>query len=172
MVQLRPLSNAWRSSRPLTPIWSRSSSQHPLARYHPDDQAPVVAENTPPQTSESAMISGGPSPYEVAMPRTGHDVPSAQSPNRPTVWSKNQNPRANAMRGPRFEQIKMEYQPQPLSAAELIATEPIRLVSQRIAACDGGGGPLGHPKVFINLDKPGPKACGYCGLRFEREVHH
>lgn len=24
-----------------------------------------------------------------------------------------------------------------------------------------GGGPLGHPKIFINLDKPGPKACGY-----------
>ena len=24
-----------------------------------------------------------------------------------------------------------------------------------------GGGPLGHPVVFINLDKPGPKACGY-----------
>nr|XP_019013418.1 uncharacterized protein I206_01484 [Kwoniella pini CBS 10737]OCF52199.1 hypothetical protein I206_01484 [Kwoniella pini CBS 10737] len=26
----------------------------------------------------------------------------------------------------------------------------------------GGMGALGHPKVYINLDKPGPKVCGYC----------
>lgn len=25
-----------------------------------------------------------------------------------------------------------------------------------------GGGPLGHPKVYINLDASGPQACGYC----------
>lgn len=29
-----------------------------------------------------------------------------------------------------------------------------------------GGGPLGHPKVYINLDKPGPQACGYCKFFF------
>ena len=34
-------------------------------------------------------------------------------------------------------------------------------------SCDGGGGPLGHPKVYINLDKPGPQSCPYCGLRYE-----
>ncbi|SGY38050.1 BQ5605_C003g01949 [Microbotryum silenes-dioicae] len=33
------------------------------------------------------------------------------------------------------------------------------------------GGSLGHPKIFINLDKPGPKACNYCGIRFEKDVH-
>ncbi|KAH0956041.1 hypothetical protein HN011_010199 [Eciton burchellii] len=42
----------------------------------------------------------------------------------------------------------------------------------RIVACDGGGGPLGHPKVYINLDKPGNHTCGYCGLRFYKEDHH
>lgn len=90
----------------------------------------------------------------------------------------------------------MDFQPTPVSAMELILDEPIRLVEQRIASCDGGesllqerlamlytvsrilttsihslvilasstgGGSLGHPKVFINLDKPGPKACGYVG---------
>ena len=86
--------------------------------------------------------------------------------------------RSNAMRGPRFEQTNMDFQPQPLSAMALIAEEPIRLMEKRIAECDGGawawnekqatsdvslartgGGSLGHPKVFINLDKPGPKAC-------------
>jgi NADH dehydrogenase (ubiquinone) Fe-S protein 6 len=64
------------------------------------------------------------------------------------------------MRGPRFEQTSQTFQPQPLPAIELIAREPIRLVNTRIASCDGGKGPLGHPKVYINLDKPGPKACG------------
>lgn len=37
----------------------------------------------------------------------------------------------------------------------MIAEEPIRLVHGNRASCDGGGGPLGHPKVFIPLDKPG-----------------
>jgi hypothetical protein len=111
----------------------------------------------------------------------------------------------------------MDLQPNPLSAMELIANEPIRLVHGRKAVCDGGKsvgsskaaepfdlwrktslivvrggispffllltlgiGPLGHPKIFINLvrtpfcpsgrgadlsiflgqDKPGPQPCG------------
>jgi NADH dehydrogenase (ubiquinone) Fe-S protein 6 len=33
-----------------------------------------------------------------------------QAPNRATVWSRSQNPRANAMSGPRFEQTIMDYQ--------------------------------------------------------------
>jgi len=32
--------------------------------------------------------------------------------------------------------------------------------------CDGGGGPLGHPRVFINTDKPQICMCEYCGLPF------
>jgi uncharacterized Zn-finger protein len=35
-----------------------------------------------------------------------------------------------------------------------------------------GGGALGHPKVYINRDQPGPRSCGYCGLRFEQDPHH
>ena len=33
-------------------------------------------------------------------------------------------------------------------------------------SCDGGGGALGHPKVYINLDGGEPVACIYCGLRY------
>jgi NADH dehydrogenase (ubiquinone) Fe-S protein 6 len=33
-----------------------------------------------------------------------------QAPNRSDIWSQSQNPRANAMTGPRFEQTIMEYQ--------------------------------------------------------------
>ncbi|EAU93104.2 NADH:ubiquinone oxidoreductase kDa subunit [Coprinopsis cinerea okayama7 len=95
-----------------------------------------------------------------------------QAPNFPSTWSTSQKPRPQAGSSPRFEQTNMDLQPQPLSAMELIAQEPIRLVQGRSAVCDGGGGPLGHPKIYINLDQPGPRACGYCGIRFEQDPHH
>ncbi|XP_071858439.1 NADH dehydrogenase (ubiquinone) 13 kDa A subunit [Bombus fervidus] len=56
-------------------------------------------------------------------------------------------------------------------AIKLIAEVPAAPVKDKIVACDGGGGPLGHPKVYINLDKPGNHTCGYCGLRFYKEHH-
>lgn len=67
----------------------------------------------------------------------------------------------------------MELQATPFSAMAKVAEDPVRLVEGRRAACDGGepanelersvawglkliwiaagGGPLGHPKVYINL---------------------
>ncbi|KAF8223850.1 ubiquinone oxidoreductase 20 kd subunit [Tricholoma matsutake] len=89
-----------------------------------------------------------------------NSVPAPQAPNYASAWSTNQQPRSKASYGPRFEQTAMELQPNPLSAMELVANEPIRLVHGRKAVCDGGGGPLGHPKIFINLDQPGPRPCG------------
>ncbi|CAK9823973.1 NADH dehydrogenase [ubiquinone] iron-sulfur protein 6, mitochondrial [Anthophora retusa] len=56
-------------------------------------------------------------------------------------------------------------------AIKLIAEVPPSAVKEKIVACDGGGGDLGHPKVYINLDKPGNHTCGYCGLRFYKEHH-
>ena len=32
-------------------------------------------------------------------------------------------------------------------------------------ACDGGGGALGHPRVFLTLTD-GEAECGYCGRRY------
>lgn len=61
-----------------------------------------------------------------------------QAPNHPGLWSENQRPRPTPATGPRFEQTAMQLQPQPLSAMDLIAKEPIRLSKTRIAACDGG----------------------------------
>nr|CAG4652380.1 EOG090X0NBY [Triops cancriformis] len=60
----------------------------------------------------------------------------------------------------------------PMRAIDLIAKVPPKVVKERIVACDGGGGALGHPKVYINLDKPGNHDCGYCGLRFRKEDGH
>ena len=120
---------------------------------------------------------------------------AAQAPNYPTTWSASQSARPTQGSGPRFEQVIMELQPQPLSAMQMIADEPVRLVHARKAVCDGGAylppsllppsppsipspprvrprrlrcdshaparslllpgsGPLGHPKIFINLVRP------------------
>ncbi|KZF20172.1 NADH-ubiquinone oxidoreductase [Xylona heveae TC161] len=94
-----------------------------------------------------------------------------QAPNRATIWSRSQQPRDKAMVGPRFEQTVMEYQPQPYSAIELIHKQPVRWTHESVVACDGGGGPLGHPKIFINVDKPQICWCTYCGLPFAHEHH-
>ena len=101
---------------------------------------------------------------DVPLPTT-----QQQSPNYPSTWSTSQTPRPGVSSSPRFEQTTMDLQPNPLSAMELIAKEPIRLVHGRKAVCDGGnicscvffchippiqflgGGPLGHPKIYINL---------------------
>ncbi|MCG8354955.1 MAG: zinc-finger domain-containing protein [Kiloniellales bacterium] len=39
-------------------------------------------------------------------------------------------------------------------------------VESEIVACDGGGGPLGHPRVFLNMEGKGEVDCPYCGRRF------
>lgn len=39
----------------------------------------------------------------------------------------------------------------PNFAINLVAEEPVSDVGARVASCDGGGGALGHPKVYINL---------------------
>lgn len=77
---------------------------------------------------------------------------------------------------------------------------PPKEVTERVVWCDGGSGPEGHPRVYINVvniilknnhtfisyqyyvllnsllplfqDKPGNHACGYCGLRFVKKDHH
>jgi uncharacterized Zn-finger protein len=43
-------------------------------------------------------------------------------------------------------------------------TEPFEVITvdtDRVA-CDGGGGALGHPKVYLNLGKEGRIECPYC----------
>ncbi|KIK70971.1 hypothetical protein GYMLUDRAFT_235364 [Collybiopsis luxurians FD-317 M1] len=115
----------------------------------------------PASSSTSTPITSN----HISTPTPAGPTPSApvvgtQAPNYATTWSANQRTRPAAGSGPRFEQVAMELQPNPLSAMALIAEEPIRLVDGRKAVCDGGSGPLGHPKIYINLDQPGPRACG------------
>lgn len=37
---------------------------------------------------------------------------------------------------------------------------------QMVAACNGGGGPLGHPRVYLNLAPSGRIECPYCSRTF------
>lgn len=41
----------------------------------------------------------------------------------------------------------------------------VRPAANRLSVCLGGG-PHGHPRIFINVDKPEIVPCGYCGLPF------
>ncbi len=46
------------------------------------------------------------------------------------------------------------------AAPETIIVEKTRI------ACDGGGGALGHPKVYLQIGEEGFVECGYCDRRF------
>lgn len=43
----------------------------------------------------------------------------------------------------------------------------VEYVTTSKVSCDGGGGALGHPKVwYVIPDDPGWVECGYCDKRF------
>jgi uncharacterized Zn-finger protein len=46
--------------------------------------------------------------------------------------------------------------PDQLESPEIIQVDDVRV------ACDGGGGPLGHPKVYLSLERGGRIECPYC----------
>ena len=39
-------------------------------------------------------------------------------------------------------------------------------VEDTVVACNGGGGALGHPLVYLNLETNGTIDCPYCDRRF------
>lgn len=49
--------------------------------------------------------------------------------------------------------------PKSASLTEIIYVDKTRV------ACDGGGGALGHPKVWYSLED-GEAVCGYCDRKF------
>jgi uncharacterized Zn-finger protein len=40
------------------------------------------------------------------------------------------------------------------------------VVDHSVVACNGGGGPLGHPRVYLNLGADGKIECPYCSRLF------
>ena len=39
-------------------------------------------------------------------------------------------------------------------------------IDEMMASCDGGGGPMGHPKVYLSLVPSGRVECPYCSRLF------
>jgi uncharacterized Zn-finger protein len=39
-------------------------------------------------------------------------------------------------------------------------------INETVAACNGGEGPLGHPRVYLNLAPAGKVECPYCSRLF------
>jgi uncharacterized Zn-finger protein len=39
-------------------------------------------------------------------------------------------------------------------------------IDEMVAACNGDGGPLGHPRVYLNLAPVGRAECPYCSRVF------
>ena len=72
---------------------------------------------------------------------------------------------ADDFRNVRFLEGRSTKEVNPNWAIKLIDEVPPIKIKGRKIWCDGGHPELGHPKVFINLDKEGPQICGYCGLR-------
>lgn len=44
-------------------------------------------------------------------------------------------------------------------------------VEQHRVWCDGGGGPLGHPRVYMEIGEASFVECGYCDRRFVLAGH-
>lgn len=42
--------------------------------------------------------------------------------------------------------------------------------AEMVAACNGGGGPLGHPRVYLSLAPLGRIECPYCSRQFVNRV--
>lgn len=54
-------------------------------------------------------------------------------------------------------------------AVNLVDEEAPKVIKEGQYWCDGGSGALGHPKVYINLARPGIHVCGYCGNKYVNE---
>ncbi|KAF2734344.1 hypothetical protein EJ04DRAFT_466863 [Polyplosphaeria fusca] len=151
-----------------------SDSPQPVPANDPNPRPAnpnVSATNAAPTSSIGSMDQVLQESVEKGEELRVMQAPNRQAPNRKATWSTNQQPREVAMSGPRFEQTIFADQPRPYAAIDLIHKQPVRWVKERIVACDGGGGPLGHPRIFINTDKPQIAPCGYCGLPFANEHH-
>ena len=60
-----------------------------------------------------------------------------------------------------------------IPAAPSAAPEPeiVRVHAHRVA-CDGVGGALGHPRVYLDLGVDGTVDCPYCDRRFVLDPGH
>ena len=48
-----------------------------------------------------------------------------------------------------------------------ISKSNIEIVSSKKVSCDGGGGALGHPKVYLEMGDENEIICPYCSKLFK-----
>ncbi|MBX9609855.1 MAG: zinc-finger domain-containing protein [Gammaproteobacteria bacterium] len=62
--------------------------------------------------------------------------------------------------------------PHPAKTSTVVTTRPreIKIVDDRTEeiGCDGGGGSLGHPRVYLPFEGRRQVDCYYCGQRFAK----
>jgi uncharacterized Zn-finger protein len=46
------------------------------------------------------------------------------------------------------------------------ASDDTITVTSSVVGCDGGGGPLGHPLVYLKIEPDGHVVCPYCSRQF------
>jgi uncharacterized Zn-finger protein len=61
--------------------------------------------------------------------------------------------------------------PVPPPAPTTVETPEVILVSEHRVKCDGGGGALGHPRVYLEMGEAHFVECGYCDRRFVLAGH-
>ena len=54
----------------------------------------------------------------------------------------------------------------------LVDNPEVILVATKKVACDGGGGALGHPKVWYDMSESDHVECKYCDRRFVLKGGH
>mmetsp|Transcript_78959 Transcript_78959/g.118704 ORF Transcript_78959/g.118704 Transcript_78959/m.118704 type:complete len:114 (+) Transcript_78959:2-343(+) len=75
-------------------------------------------------------------------------------------------------KGPNITTTKPHGLYTPQAAVDLVHEDPPTQVTTTTVKCDGGG-PLGHPTLYINLETEGDiKVCMYCGTRYQRVSKH
>jgi uncharacterized Zn-finger protein len=69
---------------------------------------------------------------------------------------------------PRRRSIDLGGLRQRRKRVEVAAMEPVEIihVTKPVVGCDGGGGALGHPLVYLNLSRDAVVECPYCSRRF------
>ena len=61
--------------------------------------------------------------------------------------------------------VTLNREKQMNSANQMIDDEAIPTTDRRVS-CNGGGGPLGHPQVWLTLGTDGEVICPYCSRRY------
>lgn len=49
-------------------------------------------------------------------------------------------------------------------------SENVIKTTQKRVSCNGGGGALGHPAIYLNMGTDGQVVCPYCSARFVLET--